>query len=76
MPQRTFLQLLTEQMRKNKPIDFLYPGSKRSIIKNGKLTWLFPLKDTANVEFLNSGKPETIEVPIHNIYIPGPSRSQ
>ena len=69
MPQTSFNELLTQHMQEEKPIDFLYPGSKKNIFE-GKIKFISKKLELARVEFLNCGKPETLTVPLDNIYIP------
>ena len=65
----SFDQLLTNRMKENKPIDFLYPGSKKSMFE-GRIKHIFQKMEVAKIEFLNSGEPEVILVPLDNIHIP------
>ena len=73
MSQVSFDQRLVKQMEENKPIDFLYPNSKDFVLE-GKLKFISLKTESANIEFLNSGEPEVINVPLDNIYIPADRR--
>ena len=69
MSQVSFDQLLINHMKENKPIHFLYPGSKKNVFE-GKIKSLSLKTESSKIEFLNSGEPETLTVPLDNIYIP------